>query len=567
MNSNPSKKVLEFRYSDEGRLNQYVNALTCFIKTIENSSSNVLVICKNQARVVYWEEKLTTVNINHLTIIDDTSLQSNKPTILVASLNTVRNHFRGCTQRFSRIIVEDSNVLDVNRDSEQKAIIQRLNAEQRIYLRKSDSYESEIVRCIEDSKGGIFICDNRNDVLTKILYGLNCHKRNQKALVVLKFKKDVTDFKKMLREKELTVPIDVLHHDDLESCIDKSTFAIYVAAYTDRQRLTDQKPDSPLWQLETPRRIVLCDDRKVVEDPVKNSRLLLYVNKGMLNWQHDGDERQGFSDEQLKCVMEFLNPQMPRYTDSKSAHINIYMANAWALTNKRLNAVMLLEKLSPHVHVITEAKIANENEKTYLQIAGYHLEVVRQAKQERNRAGGVAVYIRDDINSASAFKYSHLSPHSTFDLLALDITVKGLVVRLITVYFRPGNGSEKRAQPFLDVLDNLATDHQICMCGDFNHVDTVKAFKKKITEEGLKQHIDMFTRRNKNKEDEGAILDLVIAHPDVIQNKQVGLGNYVDSFYADHRDIAFSYVMGSAKTNATPSKVEPLPELPKSLKV
>ena len=229
------------------------------------------------------------------------------------------------------------------------------------------------------------------------------------------------------------------------------------------------------------------------------------------------------------------NRRIQSHRISQEQDLRVYYTNSRSLGNKmnELRALVCTEKLD--IIAITETWINLENKhyKTEYSIIGYNL--YNTDRNSGNRGGGVAVYVRDGLNSCikSGIKSSN-------DSESIWVEIKdGQSNLLFGVVYRPPSLDRESSKILWDEIDRACSNSKVYIVGDFNFggIDWEEKtgnsessdFLEVVNDNFLYQHISEPTRCNN-------ILDLVLSKDETSIHSIENGGHLANS---DHNEIRF----------------------------
>jgi len=221
----------------------------------------------------------------------------------------------------------------------------------------------------------------------------------------------------------------------------------------------------------------------------------------------------------------------------------LYM-NARSIVNKHKELQLLVMEENLDIIAITETWLTDKIQDSEINILGYQL--IRQDRQKlvKLRGGGVALYIRNELNALVRQDFHELNfPES----LWCEINCKGEETLVGVCYRAPDSRLDQ--DEALYSLISKTRDKKVIILGDFNFteldwsgidkLDVSHPFVECLSDNFLNQLVDEPTR-------EGRYLDLVLSTDESsIQNLEVG-----EPFEtSDHQVVRFSLILNKQEVN------------------
>jgi exonuclease III len=230
------------------------------------------------------------------------------------------------------------------------------------------------------------------------------------------------------------------------------------------------------------------------------------------------------------------------WTYGDASNLILY-ANIQGFTSKKAEVINILVEKTPAIFCLSETHVTEDITNSELQILGYNY---ANCKSASRHTGGVMIYVRKDL------KFNIILNHTidrTLWVLGIKIHTSRGFHDIYCLYRSPCNIPNLFLEEFLNPwLENLVFQgNNFLITGDFNvdyRGDTTysKKIKEIIESNGLKQHMNSFTRVTKQTK---TLIDLVISN----QNKKVKSSIEKNVKISDHEMICINYDMFILKQN------------------
>ena len=155
--------------------------------------------------------------------------------------------------------------------------------------------------------------------------------------------------------------------------------------------------------------------------------------------------------------------------------------------------------------------------------------------REGRKGGGVALYVRNTINSSVNRK---IKTDRNTESLWIDVTIGGRKI-VVGIIYRPPDLNEEASAPLLQEITRGSRYKNVCIMGDFNYreIDWNSMTGDRSSEEFLNVVQDGFFKQLvREPTRQGNILDLVITNNETLVS-QVEIGARFD--VSDHHEIRF----------------------------